>query len=367
MSDFNTHFTFIVDTLGQKNVTKHGHGFTFFIAPVGFEIPPNSAAAYLGLFNTTTRDLSTNQLIVVEFDSYGNGGFEPYYQHVGINVNSVSSSVNKPWNGSEHSGDSADVWVIYNATTEILSVFWSYKDDPNFGRNVSMSLPINVMKIIPEWVNIGFSAATGESSFNDELERGTGPRRFSYFELKSATHNFSSKRKLGEGGFGCVYKGYLVDFDMPIAVKKISRGSRQGKKEYVAEVKIISKLRHRTGRQLKDPIGEGTNMVGLIQWVWDLYGNGGLLSATDQRLKMEFDAKQFECLMLVGLWCVHPDYNYRPSIKQAIQVLNFEAAFPSLPSTMPVPIYHVPVMTPIPPSDGSIGPSMISTSLEIGR
>ena len=83
-----------------------------------------------------------------------------------------------------------------------------------------------------------------ETSFNDELERGAGPRRFSYFELESATHNFSTRRKLGEGGFGGVYKGYLIDSDMPIAVKKISRGSRQGKKEYVAEVKIISRLRH---------------------------------------------------------------------------------------------------------------------------
>ena len=55
---------------------------------------------------------------------------------------------------------------------------------------------------------------------------------------------------LGEGGFGSVYKGYLIDLDMAVAVKKVSRGSKQEKKEYVTEVKTISQLRHRNLVQL---------------------------------------------------------------------------------------------------------------------
>ncbi|KAM1012150.1 hypothetical protein ACFX2I_047365 [Malus domestica] len=46
-----------------------------------------------------------------------------------------------------------------------------------------------------------------------------------------------------------------------------------------------------------------------------------------------------ECLMIVGLWCAHPDYNMRPSIQQAIQVLAFEVPLPLIPSKMPVPTY----------------------------
>ncbi|KAG5529054.1 hypothetical protein RHGRI_029651 [Rhododendron griersonianum] len=76
---------------------------------------------------------------------------------------------------------------------------------------------------------------TSLTSINDDLERGAGPRRFSYGHLVAATSNFSEERKLGEGGFGCVYKGYLNDLDMAVAVKKISRGSKQGKNEYVTE------------------------------------------------------------------------------------------------------------------------------------
>ena len=77
---------------------------------------------------------------------------------------------------------------------------------------------------------------------------------------------------------------------------------------------------------------------------------------------MEVDQRQVECLMIVGLWCAHPDKSLRPSIRQAIHVLNFEAALPDLPPKMPVPFYHVPAM-----SVGS-GESQVTTSLaEAGR
>lgn len=91
------------------------------------------------------------------------------------------------------------------------------------------------------------------TSMNKDLERGAGPRRFSYTDLATATKNFSNERKLGHAGFGAVYRGYLADLDTVVAVKKISSGSRQGRKEYITEVKTISSLRHR-------------NLVQLIGW-----------------------------------------------------------------------------------------------------
>ncbi|EEF44094.1 conserved hypothetical protein [Ricinus communis] len=47
---------------------------------------------------------------------------------------------------------------------------------------------------------------------------------------------------------------------------------------------------------------------------------------------------------MVGLSCAHPDPKFRPSIKQVIQVLNFEAALPVLPSKIPVPTYFSPAV-----------------------
>ena len=59
---------------------------------------------------------------------------------------------------------------------------------------------------------------------------------------------------------------------------------------------------------------------------------------------MEFDEDQIERLMVVGLWCCHPNPTIRPSIRKVIHVLNFEASLPNLPSKFPVPIYFGPLM-----------------------
>ncbi|EOX99157.1 Cysteine-rich RLK 10, putative [Theobroma cacao] len=62
--------------------------------------------------------------------------------------------------------------------------------------------------------------------------------------LKDATRNFSDEYKLGQGGFGPVYKGTLVD-GREIAVKRLSSNSRQGLEELKTEVMLVAKLLHR--------------------------------------------------------------------------------------------------------------------------
>lgn len=79
--------------------------------------------------------------------------------------------------------------------------------------------------------------------------------------------------------------------------------------------------------------------------VWDLYGTGRLLEAADPKLVADFDVEQLQHLMIVGLWCAYPNKSSRPSIRQAIHVVNFEAQLPILPSKMPVPTYSTHVMS----------------------
>ncbi|KAK1305044.1 Receptor-like serine/threonine-protein kinase SD1-8 [Acorus calamus] len=62
--------------------------------------------------------------------------------------------------------------------------------------------------------------------------------------MKMATDNFSDTNKIGEGGFGPVYKGSLKG-DQKIAVKRLSRNSTQGPDEFKNEVVLIAKLQHR--------------------------------------------------------------------------------------------------------------------------
>ena len=119
LTDFSTHFSFLIDTQGMNT---YGHGLAFFLAPVGFEIPTNSAGGFLGLFNTSTANSTHNQIVLVEFDSFANPEWDPSVEHVGINNNAIYSAVYTPWNASLHSGDTADVWIIYNSTTKNLSL-----------------------------------------------------------------------------------------------------------------------------------------------------------------------------------------------------------------------------------------------------
>ncbi|KAI3762927.1 hypothetical protein L1987_53369 [Smallanthus sonchifolius] len=80
---------------------------------------------------------------------------------------------------------------------------------------------------------------------SEETHRNTN-NELHYFTFRSisfATNNFSSTNKLGEGGFGAVYKGKLVD-GQEIAVKRLSRGSGQGDTEFMNETKLIAKLQH---------------------------------------------------------------------------------------------------------------------------
>ncbi|KAM4123881.1 hypothetical protein ACB094_01G190000 [Castanea mollissima] len=67
---------------------------------------------------------------------------------------------------------------------------------------------------------------------------------FTYEELIQATNGFSKQNLLGEGGFGCVYKGFLPD-GREVAVKQLKIGGGQGEREFRAEVEIISRIHHR--------------------------------------------------------------------------------------------------------------------------
>ncbi|XP_073026724.1 L-type lectin-domain containing receptor kinase IX.1-like [Primulina eburnea] len=320
-----------------------------------------------------------------------------------------------------------------------------------------------------------------DPSMDNEFQRGTGAKKFLYAELARGTHNFAEELKLGEGGFGGVYRGFLKETNSYVAVKRVSRGSQQGLKEYASEVKIISQLRHRNlvqligwchekgelllvyeflpngsldshlfkhnsvltwevrykiaqglasallylheewdqcvvhrdikssnimldsnfnaklgdfglarlvdhdkgsqttmvagtrgymapeyvisgraskesdvysfgvvlleitcGRKAIDVGFQENNIVVLVEWVWKLYGAGKILDAVDQDLGIEQNGEEMERLLVVGLWCVHPDNRHRPTIRQAMNVLNFEAQLPALPAMMPVPIYYSP-------------------------
>ncbi|KAL7227586.1 hypothetical protein ACSBR1_022449 [Camellia fascicularis] len=553
--DFNTHFSFVIDSQGNLDFAD---GLAFFL------LPHNSPS------KLTPDNLLDDPLNAT---------------HVGIDINSNISNVTAVWYNNITYGKENEAWISYNSSSKNLSVvFTGYKDNNII--ETSLSFSVDLREHLPEWVTIGFSAGTSDLyeqhivkswSFNsslqfnvttspsptsslipspnatssprkksgnnknalvvglivgsaalagglalfgfikwkkskepeedgeigpdmamdNEFDSGIRQKKFSYAELFRATNNFADEQKLGEGGFGGVYKGFLRELNSYVAVKRISKRSKQGIKEYASEVNIISRLRHRNLVQLlgwchdknelllvyefmengsldnhlfkensvltwaiRYKIAQGlasallylhegweqcvvhrdvkssnmmldsnfnvklgdfglarfvdhgkdvqtTNMAGtrgymapeclftgkaskesdvysfgivaleiacgrkpfdwkvpesqtiLVEWVWDLYATNRLLEVVDPKIYADFVREEMECLMIVGLWCAHPDHNLWPSIRQAIHVLNFEAPLPILPTKMPVPTYITP---PVSTASSSVSRNFITFS-----
>ncbi|WVZ15289.1 hypothetical protein V8G54_012855 [Vigna mungo] len=69
-------------------------------------------------------------------------------------------------------------------------------------------------------------------------------RRFSIAEMRVATQNFDEVLIIGTGGFGQVYKGYIDEGSVPVAIKRLKPDSQQGVREFLNEIKMLSQLRH---------------------------------------------------------------------------------------------------------------------------
>ncbi|KAG6706503.1 hypothetical protein I3842_07G224900 [Carya illinoinensis] len=121
----------------------------------------------------------------------------------------------------------------------------------------------------------------GTSEEDNFLEGLSGmPIRFTYRDLQTATDNFSVK--LGQGGFGSVYRGVLPD-GTRLAVKKLE-GIGQGKKEFRAEVSVIGSIHHLHLVRIKGFCAEGTHRL----LVYEYMANGSLDKWIFRKNKDEF-------------------------------------------------------------------------------
>ncbi|XP_021293799.1 cysteine-rich receptor-like protein kinase 25 isoform X2 [Herrania umbratica] len=90
--------------------------------------------------------------------------------------------------------------------------------------------------------------------------------QFDFGTIAAATNKFSHVNKLGEGGFGQVYKGILPS-GQEIAVKRLSGRSGQGEKEFKNEVAVVAKLQHRNLVRLLGFCLEGDEKLLIYEFV----------------------------------------------------------------------------------------------------
>ncbi|KAF8038664.1 hypothetical protein BT93_B1259 [Corymbia citriodora subsp. variegata] len=129
---------------------------------------------------------------------------------------------------------------------------------------------------------------------------------FSFSSLLLATNNFNAANKLGQGGFGPVYKGMLND-GKEIAVKRLSSSSGQGMEEFKNEIVLISKLQHRNLVRLMGFCIEGEEKI----LVYEYLSNKSLdsfLFDSKRKAKLNWDTR-FRIIQGIasGLLYLHRD------------------------------------------------------------
>ncbi|RVW42344.1 L-type lectin-domain containing receptor kinase IV.2 [Vitis vinifera] len=133
------------------------------------------------------------------------------------------------------------------------------------------------------------------------------PHRFRYKDLYIATKGFKESQILGKGGFGSVYKGVLPKTREEVAVKRISHNSKQGVKEFIAEIASLGKLRHRHLVHLQG----WCKRKGDLLLVYDYMSNGSLDTFLFQEDKNLDWGQRFRILkeIAAGLLYLHEEWN----------------------------------------------------------
>ncbi|XP_031392644.1 putative receptor-like protein kinase At4g00960 isoform X2 [Punica granatum] len=90
--------------------------------------------------------------------------------------------------------------------------------------------------------------------------------QFNFAAIRAATNNFSADNKLGDGGFGVVYKGRLQD-GQDVAVKRLFRSSAQGAADFKNEVEVVAKLQHRNLVRLLGFCVEGEEKILVFEYM----------------------------------------------------------------------------------------------------
>uniref|UniRef100_M4EZL4 Receptor-like serine/threonine-protein kinase n=2 Tax=Brassica campestris TaxID=3711 RepID=M4EZL4_BRACM len=139
-----------------------------------------------------------------------------------------------------------------------------------------------------------------------EQEEISGLTFFEMNTIRAATDNFKISNKLGQGGFGPVYKGILSD-RKEIAVKRLSSSSGQGTEEFMNEIKLISKLQHRNLVRLLGCCIDGEEKLLIYEFMVNKSLDSFLFDST---LKLQIDwPKRFNIIEGVarGLLYLHRD------------------------------------------------------------
>ncbi|XP_014493580.1 mannose/glucose-specific lectin-like [Vigna radiata var. radiata] len=152
-ASFTTTFSF---QILNAPTLDFGEGISFFIAPFRSDMPRDAVGGYLGLFSphTALKNTSGNHIVAVEFDMQRDE-WDPPIPHIGIDINSISSVTTEAWENKQLGVATVSATVAYDPVAQNLSAIVS-NDGPSIGHVIDLTT------VLPEWVSVGFSGATGQ-------------------------------------------------------------------------------------------------------------------------------------------------------------------------------------------------------------
>ncbi|CAL5336244.1 unnamed protein product [Camellia sinensis] len=134
---------------------------------------------------------------------------------------------------------------------------------------------------------------------------------FTLRQLKVATNNFDVANKIGEGGFGSVYQGRLPEGTI-IAVKKLSSKSKQGNREFLNEIGMISALQHPHLVKLYGCCVEGNQLLLVYEYMENNSLAHALFGLKECQLKLDWATRYRICIGIAkGLAYLHEESRFK--------------------------------------------------------
>ncbi|CAH2038644.1 unnamed protein product [Thlaspi arvense] len=272
------------------------------------------------------------------------GSGKPVIKRFTVNVTDNNLKIGLRWAGKGTTG--IPVRGVYGPMISAISV------EPNFKppvyhdkKEIILKAGIPVAAALLLLIIVGFlwKAKRDKNAIDKEL-RGldlqTGT--FTLRQIKAATDNFDATMKIGEGGFGSVYKGVLSEGKL-IAVKQLSAKSRQGNREFVNEIGMISALQHPNLVKLYGCCVEGNQLILVYEYLennclsralfvnaYVLQEKGCLLELVDPTLGSDYLEEEAMLMLNVALMCTNASPTLRPTMSQVVSLLEGKTAMQEL-------------------------------------